>query len=225
MNKIFTLSFDDGVKQDRKLIEILDRYNIKCTFNINYGLLGNIGKTTNKKLKQVDYSKFKEDEIVEVYKNHEVGGHGLNHLSLTPISLEEANKEISVDKKSLEKLLNKEVIIFAYPYGDYNNDVINLLKTNGYLASRNVESTYDFKFPKDNFMFYPTCHYNDSKLMELAHKFINNEESSLFYVWGHSYELDQYDNYEVIENLCKLLYEHKDEISFLTNGEVIKLLK
>ena len=59
MNKIFTLSFDDGVKQDKKLIEILDRYNIKCTFNINYGLLGNIGKTTNKSLKQVDYSKFK----------------------------------------------------------------------------------------------------------------------------------------------------------------------
>lgn len=225
MNKIFTLSFDDGVKQDKKLIEILDRYNIKCTFNINYGLLGNIGKTTNKNLKQVDYSKFKEDEIVEVYKNHEVGGHGLNHLSLTSISLEEANKEISIDKKSLEKLLNKEVIIFAYPYGDYNNDVINLLKTNGYLASRNVESTYDFKFPKDNFTFCPTCHYNDPKLMELAHKFINNDESSLFYVWGHSYELDQYDNYEVIENLCKLLYEHKDEISFLTNGEVIKLLK
>ena len=36
--KAVTFSYDDGVQQDKRLIEILDRYSIKCTFNINSGL-------------------------------------------------------------------------------------------------------------------------------------------------------------------------------------------
>lgn len=39
-NKALTLSFDDGVTQDIRLIEILDKYNLKGTFNINSSLLG-----------------------------------------------------------------------------------------------------------------------------------------------------------------------------------------
>jgi peptidoglycan/xylan/chitin deacetylase (PgdA/CDA1 family) len=34
-NKALTLSYDDGVQQDIRMIEILDKYGIKCTFNIN----------------------------------------------------------------------------------------------------------------------------------------------------------------------------------------------
>ena len=33
--KALTLSYDDGVQQDIRFIEILDKYGIKCTFNIN----------------------------------------------------------------------------------------------------------------------------------------------------------------------------------------------
>ena len=42
--KAITLSFDDGVTQDRRLIEILDRYGLKCTFNLNSGFLGQPGQ-------------------------------------------------------------------------------------------------------------------------------------------------------------------------------------
>ena len=33
--RALTLSYDDGVQQDIRLIEILDKHGIKCTFNIN----------------------------------------------------------------------------------------------------------------------------------------------------------------------------------------------
>lgn len=36
-SKALTLSYDDGVEQDARLIDILDKYQIKCTFNINTG--------------------------------------------------------------------------------------------------------------------------------------------------------------------------------------------
>ena len=39
-NKVFTLSYDDGVTQDRRLVEIFNKYNVKCTFNLGYGNLG-----------------------------------------------------------------------------------------------------------------------------------------------------------------------------------------
>ena len=38
-NKAITFSYDDGVTQDIRLIELLNKYNLKCTFNINSELL------------------------------------------------------------------------------------------------------------------------------------------------------------------------------------------
>ena len=39
-NKVFTLSYDDGVTQDRRLVEIFNKYSVKCTFNLGCGNLG-----------------------------------------------------------------------------------------------------------------------------------------------------------------------------------------
>ena len=39
-NKILTFSYDDGVTQDIRLVELFNKYGMKCTFNINSGLLG-----------------------------------------------------------------------------------------------------------------------------------------------------------------------------------------
>ena len=38
--KAITFSYDDGVTQDIQLIELLNKYNLKCTFNLNSELLG-----------------------------------------------------------------------------------------------------------------------------------------------------------------------------------------
>ena len=40
-NKAITFSYDDGLTQDIRLIEIFNKYNLKGTFNLNSGLLGN----------------------------------------------------------------------------------------------------------------------------------------------------------------------------------------
>ena len=36
--KALTVSYDDGVRQDKRLIEILQKYGLKRTFNLNSGL-------------------------------------------------------------------------------------------------------------------------------------------------------------------------------------------
>ena len=36
--KAVTFSYDDGIEQDRRLVEIFNRYGMKCTFNLNTGI-------------------------------------------------------------------------------------------------------------------------------------------------------------------------------------------
>lgn len=223
-SKAFTLSYDDGVIQDKRLIEIFDKYHAKCTFNLNYGVLGNKQVITGPDGKQLDISKFDPEEIKDIYKNHEIGGHGLYHSSLVSIGSPLAMYEIIEDKVQLEKLSGKMIQMFAYPFGHYNDDVVSLLKCAGYLGARTVISTKSFEIPENFLVLNPTCHHNDPELMSLAEKFVKAPSftPSLFYVWGHGYEFDHDNNYDVIENLLKYLSENEKDIWFATNGEIIE---
>ena len=69
MQKIVTLSFDDGVTQDRKLISLLKKYGLKCTFNLNSKLLGSEGAL----------SKIAPGDVKEVYAGFEVASHSCTH--------------------------------------------------------------------------------------------------------------------------------------------------
>lgn len=62
----------------------------------------------------------------------EIGAHSLNHLNLTKLSEAEAFKEILESKVNLEKLLNCDVISFAYPYGYYNDQIKTLTTQAGF---------------------------------------------------------------------------------------------
>lgn len=54
--KAFTMSYDDGIEQDKRFIEIINRYSLKATFNINYGLLDESGywETEGVKVKRLE---------------------------------------------------------------------------------------------------------------------------------------------------------------------------
>ena len=80
MRKIFLLSFDDGTVHDRRFVELLNRYRIPCTFNLNSGLLG----TPNLLIRQdmtIAHCKFRPVEVPRVYAGHEIAGHSLYHAS------------------------------------------------------------------------------------------------------------------------------------------------
>ena len=218
--KAFTLSYDDGVVQDRRLVELFDKYGVKCTFNLNYGTLG--FKDEVKRF--TDISKIEKEEVRELYKNHEVAGHGLYHSSLPDVKSPLAMYEIIEDKVQLEKLTGKPLRMFAYPFGLYSDEVIDLLSKAGYMGARTVNSTHDFAIPKNFLAWDPTCHHDDEQLMELLQKFVDEKAigARLFYLWGHGYEFDGRNNWDVIENAVAFVAEHKDKIWFATNGEIIE---
>lgn len=222
-SKAFTLSYDDGVVQDRRLAALFRQYGLKCSFNLGSGLLGHKETGRAPGRKEIDVSKVSPEEVPEVYRSHEIAGHGLYHSSLPDVGTPLAMYEIIEDKRRLEQISGQPLKMFAYPFGLYNDQVIQMLSLAGYQGARTVTSTHEFEIPENFMLWNPTCHHNDQRLMELAQRFIKGTSFApmLFYVWGHAYEFDGQDNWEVIERLAEYMSGHGEEVWFAANGEII----
>ena len=218
-SRAFTLSYDDGVTQDRHLAALFRDFGLKCTFNLNSGLYGHRFSDGVVRLE--------EGEIDEVFAGHELGGHGLTHAALDHLSGPRLAYEIVEDKRRLEEHSERPLTMFAYPYGTWNEAAAAQLSMAGYMGARTVVSTGGFGLPRDFLRWDPTCHHKDPRLMELARRFIGEEASGprLFYVWGHAYEFDMDGNWQVMEELCRYMAAHARDVWFCTNGELIRCVK
>lgn len=216
--KAFTLSYDDGITQDRKLLEIFNRYNLKATFNLNSGIQGKEGSFT---INDISIRRLDKEELVSLYKGHEIAIHGLTHLSLPDIPRELVVREILEDKKNHEEMLGRPVRGLAYPYGTYNEEVFQVLNSLGVAYGRTVNNHKSFSLPTNWLKWNPTAHHNDPDLMKLAKAFLESNPPGLqlFYLWGHSYEFDLDNNWNVIEHFCEYISNKKD-IWYATNIEI-----
>ncbi len=225
--KALTFSYDDGVDQDIRLIEILNKYNLKGTFNINSGMLASEG--TSYPEDQVHFRVITESVCKEIYKNHEVAVHGLNHPYLESIPTSQCMYQVFQDRINLEKITGSIVRGMAYPYGTLSDSVVDVLKTCGIAYARTTVSTNDFNIPTDWLRMPATCHHREPKLMELARKFVEAgtmaKPCMLFYLWGHTYEFDMNDNWYVIEEFAEYMANREDEIWYATNIEIYDYIK
>ena len=220
--KAFTVSYDDGITQDIRFIELLNRYKLKGTFNLNSGLLGQSGIITIGK-KPVAHNKVRPQDVKHIYAGHEVAAHGQYHSSICGIDSARCINEILTCRKELEALVERPLTGFAYAFGAYDSTVVNALESCGITYARTIQATHRFDIPEDFRIWNPTCHHDDKMLPELTEKFL--EETSpfplqkLFYVWGHCYEFDQNDNWEYIEHFLETVSGHED-VWYATNGEI-----
>ncbi len=221
--KALTLSYDDDTFHDYRFAEIINKYGLKCTFNLN-----------------ADCFLKKEPEIGVVERNmtvqeavtllkgteHEVATHGFVHPFYDELSDEAAADDISKDIASLSALFGEKINGHAYPYGRFNDNVIKILEGNGIIYARTVKSTRNFEFPEKFLEWNPTCHHKDEKLFELCDEFLayNGDEPKLFYVWGHAFEFYREDNWDRLEKFASLM-GGKDDIWYCTNKEFYNWMK
>ena len=225
--KALTFSYDDGVDQDRRLIEIFNKYGLKCTFNLNSERLGRPGML-NLAGKPINHNKVLPEEVRELYKDHEVAVHTLTHPLLPNIADDaEIIRQVEEDRKNLSALCGYEVIGMAYPCGGQNHDdrVAKLIRENtGVKYSRTIISNYSFDLQEDLYKFKPTVYHHGEfdKMLELGKKFLELEadKPQIFYVWGHAYEFDYAENWDKFEEFCKMMSGH-DDIFYGTNKEVL----
>ena len=170
-----------------------------------------------------------KNACVELYKNsgHEVAVHAYTHPWLEKLPSSGVAYEIMKDREELEASFDCIVRGMAYPYGTYNDEVVKVLEQCGIVYARTTKSTERFDIPTDWLRLPATCHHNNARLMELAHKFVEenkNTQPKLFYLWGHTYEFEEKDNWNVIEEFGEYIGGRED-IWYATNIEIYEYIE
>ena len=233
--KYFILSFDDGITQDKRIIEICKKYGFDaCSFNINTGLYGEdwawVGESVNRP--DVTHIRFTEEELQSgIYDGFDVLSHTLTHPSLKAYdcSILKLKNEIEQDAKNIQKITGYKPLGMAWPGGDteYTDKTVeNVYKYTSIRFARATTPTYSFALPQQFLRWYPTCSITDAGLWELSEKFLNAEpeKDMLFFVWGHGYELDLYDSYDELEQLIQTMAQ-ADDVVCVTSTEFYLLFK
>jgi peptidoglycan/xylan/chitin deacetylase (PgdA/CDA1 family) len=224
--KAITFSYDDGVVQDIRLIELLNKYGLKCTFNLNSELLSKKGMLIREG-KRIAHYKIHTEDVKHIYEGHEVAVHTLTHPNLTQCDDKEIIRQVEADRLNLSELVEYEVVGMAYPCGGVNNDdrVAGIIKKNtGVKYSRTITTNNCFDLQENLYRFNPTAYHLDfEKMMQLGREFVEfkPKEPKVFYIWGHSYEMDYGADYWVkLEEFFKLI-SNQEDVFYGTNKEVL----
>ena len=225
--KAVTFSYDDGVTQDIRLIELLNQYGLKCTFNLNSELLGKKGILIREG-KRISHYKIHPEDVKYVYEGHEIAVHTLTHPNLTQLDEAQIVRQVEQDRLNLSELAGYEVVGMAYPCGGVNNDdrVANIIRQHtGVSYCRTITNTDSFQKQDDLYRFRPNVYHimEFDRLMQLGQQFLelNANTPQILYIWGHSYEMDFHpDDWSKLEAFFKLISNQSD-IFYGTNKEVL----
>jgi peptidoglycan/xylan/chitin deacetylase (PgdA/CDA1 family) len=208
-SKALILSYDDGRTEDRQLVKMMNKYGLIGTFHLNSNKLGTERYLTKAEIKQL-------------FAGHEVSVHSANHPNLTTLSKIDIIYEVVEDRKELERLIGYPVRGMAYPFGNNNEFVIDVVKGLGIEYARTVDDTYGFKIPENFLKWHPTIHQfakayfeqdkpdNDKRELErfyqVINDFISTKELALLDIWGHSWEMsDNQGKWDETEKFFKLV--------------------
>lgn len=229
--KILTFSYDDGVTQDIRLIELFNRYGMKATFNLNSDLLSLPGHLIRDG-RPIDHTKVAPADVKAIYEGHEVAAHTKTHPRLPSFSDDAAIiREVEEDRLKLSELCGYEVVGFAYPCGgkNYDSRVSEIIRTKtGIRYARTIECCHHFKVQDNLHEFHPSAFHLDPSLASLDSLFkmgeeflsLETDETTIFYIWGHSYEFDIHNTWEKFEEFLQMM-AHRPDIHYLTNKEAL----
>ncbi len=125
--KIASLSFDAawGNEDTNTLIEILGKYNVKATFFV-------VGEWVDK---------YPESVKALFDAGHEIQNHSDTHPHMPKLSIEDMTKQLNSCNDKIEKLTGKRPILFRAPYGDYDNTMLDTVRSRGmYTIQWDVDS-------------------------------------------------------------------------------------
>ncbi len=243
--KYFTLSFDDGLEQDKKIIEILKEFGLQATFNLNGGLFGtkkrlvHIGGLGFKEIQDRDglaasithaipHYRIPEDEIAQVYRSFEIASHGFYHLPMATMTDQQRDEAIQADLDKLSAIAGCPIVGHAYCSIPVTPKDEACLARHGILYAREgTICTNSMDFPADPLDYMPSSwlvHYN---LFERAELFLRLQPESrdlFFCAWGHGFEFDYnlpYSNWDRFKRFCEKMAGHSD-IVYCTNREAFE---
>lgn len=128
---VISISFDAswGGDQTLRILDILDEYDAKATFFL-------VG---------IWVEKYPELVKAIAERGHEIGNHSATHPHMTQISESKMRQELRMMSDQLETLTGTRPTLFRPPYGDYNNQVVTLCRSEGYEVVQWSVDSLDWK--------------------------------------------------------------------------------
>ncbi len=201
-------SWDDGRIQDVRLIQLLRKYNIPAIFYIPV------------KIKELDDNQIREIANDPLF---EIGAHTMTHpREIQLLDRSEATKEIQDSKIELQRITGKPVTKFCYPRGRFSIETKDIVREAGFEIGRTVKGL-NIKFTDDPFETNPTIHvhaehqiYGTHTWFEVAKEKFDKvlAEGGRFEIWGHSWEIDKYNQWEFFEDFLWYMDEEMKKINY-----------
>jgi peptidoglycan/xylan/chitin deacetylase (PgdA/CDA1 family) len=235
---IVTTSWDDGHPLDLKLAEMLRKHDTPVTFYIP--------------VDSVERECMSAAQIRQIAGDFDVGGHTYHHHVLPRLSVEEAEAEVVEGKSRLEDIIGREVVSFCYPQGKFNGRVIDIAKKAGFIGARTTRSLArsvgdPFRLSTTvNARNWRTAAYvkhsveaMDPRLsLFLLRKNLFSagwerialetldfvaDNGGVWHLWGHSWEIDEQDDWERLERVLTKLRDMPEHVKRLNSGQVMAL--
>ena len=227
MNMIFTTSWDDGNKLDMKLASLMSKYKIKGTFYIPINW---------------KYRSLSDKDIKKLSMKFEIGSHSFSHKDMRKLDSKELYSEIIMSKSTLEKMIKTEIRSFAYPFGHFNDKIVDAVKKSGFLYARTARELQT-DFSKDNlksditislmnrhrgvFLFKNIISSLTNKLKweEVARELLLDvqKKNGVFHLQGHSWEIENEGNWDSLIQFFDMVSK-LDDVNFVSNGDLVSTL-
>lgn len=133
-SRTVVITFDDGYANNLGAVEILKESGMRATWFIVSGSIGQAprwsadGRPDGRLLSGNELRSMDEAGM-------EIGSHTRSHPRLTDLATEAVDAELRTSKAELEDILGHPVGSFAYPYGKYDERVVDAVRSAGYAAA------------------------------------------------------------------------------------------
>ena len=221
--KAFNVTYDDGILQDVRFVELMNRYGLKGTFNLNSQLMEQEFEWTHPNGMIV--KRLSKDAVRHLYDGHEIAGHTLTHPYLSDKSDEELLWEIGEDKRRLEAWFGREVAGFGVPFHFYDERIARCVQNCGFEYGRMSEETRNYTPWQDPYFWCCGIFHLAPALDDYVEGFFStDEELALCQIVGHSYDLDAENMWDKMEEILCRMAENED-ICSMTHLEIVRYLR
>lgn len=221
--KAFNITYDDGVVQDIRFVQLLNKYNLKGTFNLNSQLMQQQFEWTHES--GLTIKRLPEETVKTLYNGHEIASHTLTHPYMDNLGEEEITRQMAEDKSNLEKLFGIQINGFAVPFSYYSPLIAWCALKCGFEYARCSQERYDYAPPTNYYWWAAGAYHINPEWRKFADGiFSTDKELALCQIVGHSYDLDTENMWEEMEQLLKKV-SLDSTIQPMTNIELVRYLK
>ena len=179
-------SWDDGVVDDIRLIELLRRHHAKATFNLNPGLHHG-QRTFSWRYGDKEVWRLGREELPDLYAGFEIANHSFSHPNLPGLSPADLAHEVQDSRTRLQDWFQQPIHGFCYPFGGFDPTVKAAVRQAGHRYARTVTEVETVFPPTDPLEFGVSCRFTDPLFWD--HYEHAKASNGVFLFWGHSYEL------------------------------------